>query len=188
MTQVLILFGVFLLALMLHYFIVMEGFEGTTNSSTSGKTPFSGLVDTLTFYSVKPAQSTGVSTGTPTNTFGQNANQSTGAAIDNATIQRDVKLGPKDHANSSIAERAKMPTNADQVSAKVTNVLQQGKEYLQSGCKPKPIPGPTPGPTPGPKPCPTPCKCPEPKPVPFPCNSSDYIRKDQIPCWGCSLK
>jgi hypothetical protein len=216
MTQVLILFGVFLLALMLHYFIVMEGFQGTASkASTTGNTPFSELIDKLTFFSTPPAPptvvvATAVPTATPTATVSKTADAAATKAdvkaaeasatkadakkVDGAPTAeastKDVKVGPKDTANESVAERTKAPLIPETVSSKVTDAIQQGKEYLRSGCKPKPRPTPTPGcrpkPTPEP-PCPEP-SCPEPKPVPFPCNSSDYIRKDQIPCWGCSLK
>ena len=112
------------------------------------------------------------------------------APNDSTPSKKEVAVGPKDTANASIAERTEKPVTPDSVSSKVTSALQQGKEFLQSGCKPKPrpVPPPCPGPAPEPPaPCPTP-DCPTPKPVPFPCNSDDYIRKDQIPCWGCTLK
>ena len=216
MTQVLILLGVFLLALMLHYFVVLEGFEGTVVSppknSIANQTPFSELIDKLTFFStasVPPVvaltapvipvpvatapidTSAKASDASNTNNI---ANKTNGAPVDAiaSAFTKNPKIGPKDIANESIAERMKQVDSTNKISSTVTNVLQQGNEYLKTGCKPKPRPGPGPGPgpSPGTAPCPGPssCKCPEPKPVPFPCNSSDYIRKDQIPCWGCSLK
>jgi hypothetical protein len=193
MTQVLILFGVFLLALMLHYFIVMEGFQGSgATAPTTSQTPFSILIDKLTFFSIPPAPPTAMNANaaeaSATKADAKNVN---GAPTAEVSI-KGVKIGPKDTANESVAERTKIPLIPETVSSKVTDAIQQGKEYLRSGCKPKPIPTPTPTPgckpKPGPNPTPNSCKCPEPKPVPFPCNSSDYIRKDQIPCWGCSLK
>lgn len=208
MTQVLILFGVFLLALMLHYFVVMEGFQ---DAATPEQTPFSDLIDKLTFFSTPPAPPAVVVATTTAATSATAAEAETKALEESATktdakaaeasatkadakkvegapattaeTTKDVKTGPKDVANESVAERSTKPLIPEEVSSKVTNALQQGKEFLQSGCKPKPRPEP---PCPGPEPpCP---RCPEPKPVPFPCNSSDYIRKDQIPCWGCTLK
>jgi len=196
MTQVLILFGVFLLALMLHYFVVMEGFEGTVKPAAPtapGQTPFSELINKLTFFSTPPTPPPTPSTVTQPVT---NTKKVGGAPVATAPTIINVSLGPKDIANQSISERTNKPLTPEKVNASVTNAIQQGKEYLKTGCKPKPTPGPKPGPTPGPNPGPNPgpdpecnsCKCPEPKPIPFPCNSSDYIRKDQIPCWGCSLK
>jgi len=203
MTQVLILFGVFLLALMIHYFIVMEGFQGSgATAPTTGQTPFSILIDKLTFFSIPPAPPTAPPTVMNANAAEASATKADAKKVDGAPTAeisiKGVKIGPKDTINESVAERSKVPLIPETVSSKVTDAIQQGKEYLRSGCKPKPIPTPTPTPTPtpgrkpkpnpGPNPTPNSCKCPEPKPVPFPCNSSDYIRKDQIPCWGCSLK
>jgi hypothetical protein len=233
MTQVLILLGVFLAALMLHYFIVVEGFSDSSKTGSEA-TPFSELIDKLTFFSTSSIPTPGgkdssmkqteetktaldttketvkeavkeavkevakeggdassVKAAEPTDTKKDTKN-TVAAPTDAASTTKDVVVGPKDVANESIAERTKEPVVPKEVSSTVTNVLQQGKEFLQSGCKPKPRPKPTPppcpAPSPGPGPDPTPCNCPTPKPVPFPCNSSDYIRKDQIPCWGCTLK
>jgi hypothetical protein len=223
MTQVLILFGVFLLALMLHYFIVMEGFQGGTTQESTGQTPFSELIDKLTFFSTPPAppavvvQTVAAADATTTAAKAADTKATDTKAADTKaadtkatdakaaeasatkadakkvegaptteTSTKDVKVGPKDTANESVAERSKAPLIPESISSKVTDALQQGKEYIRSGCRPKPRPQPAPCPAPEPS-CPEP-SCPEPKPVPFPCNSSDYIRKDQIPCWGCSLK
>ena len=208
MTQVLILFGVFLLALMLHYFIVMEGFEGEPTQESTGQTPFSELIDKLTFFSTPPAPPavvvqtvTAAPDATTTDTKAADTKAADAKAAEASatkadakkvegaptteTSTKDVKVGPKDTANESVAERSTAPLIPDSVSSKVTDALQQGKEYIRSGCRPKPRPQPAPCPAPEPGPEPS---CPEPKPVPFPCNSSDYIRKDQIPCWGCTLK
>ena len=99
------------------------------------------------------------------------------------TVVRDelkgVKEGPKDAANKDLVDRAtKALKNTAEATEKVsTNALEQGKwfrtaadggscPYAQSqqmavGAEPVPVP---------------------------PFNMDDYIRKDSIPCWACTLK
>ncbi len=100
------------------------------------------------------------------------------------TVVRDelkgVKEGPKDAANKDLADRATKGLEKDAkavCSEKVsTNSLEQGKWFRTAADG----------------------NCPyaqaqqmavgaEPVPVP-PFNMDDYIRKDSIPCWACTLK
>ncbi len=201
--QIVILLVFVSFALLVNYFVVREGFSDSTKQA-SNQSSFPDLIDKLTFFStasvsvpaivstttkkattpeekleeeidkaVRAAESTDrkkYSKKTEAAPAGTTAKDTIHAEAE--AISKDIAMGPKDTANVSIAERSKKPVLPTKASSTITNALRQGKEFFQSGYKP----------TPTPRPCPTP------KPVPFPCNSSDYIRKDQIPCWGCTLK
>ncbi len=73
--------------------------------------------------------------------------------------------------NEIISQRQTTPINTDSSNANDSESTQQGKEYNKS-CK-KSCEGPCPRNKDG--------TCP---PVP---DMSEYIRKDQIPCWNCTL-
>jgi hypothetical protein len=98
------------------------------------------------------------------------------------TVVRDelkgIKEGPKDAANKDLADRATKALKKDAAAgaATTTNSLEQGKWFRTAADG----------------------NCPyaqaqqmavgaEPVPVP-PFNMDDYIRKDSIPCWACTLK
>ena len=100
------------------------------------------------------------------------------------TVVRDelkgVKEGPKDVVNKELADRAtgalKKDESAESTEKVRTNSLEQGKWFRTAADG----------------------NCPyaqaqqmavgaEPVPVP-PFNMDDYIRKDSIPCWACTLK
>ncbi len=70
--------------------------------------------------------------------------------------------------NEAIAGRQTTPVAPDASDSCKSDALQQGKEYT-SECKKGPCPAHKDGSCPG---------------VP---DMSEYIKKDQIPCWGCTL-
>ena len=85
-----------------------------------------------------------------------------------------VKKGPKDGVNQVIESRSTNPL-APQVPSIKTNGLEQGSWFRnasQEGC-PYAMGQQVDA---------------NAQPVPFPIDMNDYIRKDSIPCWGCSLK
>jgi hypothetical protein len=86
-----------------------------------------------------------------------------------------VKLGPKDQVNGKLSERTTEPVKPETPIAPKTNGLVQGSWFrsaAQEGCpyaQGQQVDPSLP-------------------PQPFPIDMNDYIRKDSIPCWACTLK
>lgn len=86
-----------------------------------------------------------------------------------------VKLGPKDQVNGKLSERTTEPVKPETPIAPKTNGLAQGSWFrsaAQEGCpyaQGQQVDPSLP-------------------PQPFPIDMNDYIRKDSIPCWACTLK
>lgn len=88
------------------------------------------------------------------------------------TQLKDVKLGPKDDVNKDLAKRSTEPVKPAAAPKADSDALQQGSWFRSAAAEGCPY-------AQGQKP--------SEDPVP-PFDMSQYIRKDQIPCWGCTLK
>lgn len=178
---------------------------GASTSSTPGVAPkstestpsgmkFSELIQTLMTYgpvqvghgadlvkplSEAPLTETNTKTITPSTTkYGDSK-----ASVDDIkktireeiqSLMGNVKTGPKDGVNKVIEHRATDPI-VPTVPKVSTNSLEQGSWFRnasQEGC-PYAMGQQVDA---------------NAQPVPFPIDMNDYIRKDSIPCWGCSLK
>lgn len=85
---------------------------------------------------------------------------------------KDVKLGPKDSVNKDLAERSTEPVKPAAAPKADSDALQQGSWFRSAaseGCPYAQGQASTEDPVP-------------------PFDMSQYIRKDKIPCWGCTLK
>jgi hypothetical protein len=197
MVQVYFFLLVFLAAILLHYMLVLEHFSVSTpntattatTATTTPSTPqrsFSDMISTLITYvpgkdnkaltsaSYDPVAAN-TNTSTSTNSIlgaGSNAylDQIRGVVRDELGVQlKDIKLGPKDTQNTALASR-----NTAAVSAAVDQAnsdgLVQGQDYRTDPS------------------CPYANGQKQPKAEPYPIDMNDYVRKDSIPCWGCTLK
>jgi hypothetical protein len=88
------------------------------------------------------------------------------------THLKDIKMGPKDDVNKDLANRSTEPVKPVTASKADSDALQQGTWFRSAAAE----------------------GCPYAQgqvstedPVP-PFDMSQYIRKDKIPCWGCTLK
>jgi hypothetical protein len=162
-----------------------------TAAPTQPKTPtglkFSELVQTLMAYApIQEAQqkpstaSTATTASTEASGETRSALTKTAAPIDEikSTIRdeiqaqlKGVKLGPKDLTNEDISKRSTEPVPPTAPKAN-SDALQQGSWFRSATDQGCPYAD---GQQAG-------------KPVPFPIDMNDYIRKDKIPCWGCTLK
>lgn len=88
---------------------------------------------------------------------------------------KEIKLGPKDCANDKISDRKTKPATTEDKTTTCSNSLSQGSWFRKAANE----------------------GCPYAQgqissanvtPQPFPIDMNDYIRKDSIPCWGCTLK
>jgi hypothetical protein len=197
MVQVYFFLLVFLAAILLHYMLVLEHFSDSSSTATTATTvttstpstpprTFSDVISTLISYtpgkdnkaltsaSYDPvaanagiATSSNVILGAGSNAY---LDQIRGVVRDELGVQlKDVKLGPKDAQNTALASR-----NTAAVSAAVDQAnsdgLVQGQDYRTD---------PT---------CPYANGQNPPKAEPYPIDMNEYVRKDSIPCWGCTLK
>jgi hypothetical protein len=87
----------------------------------------------------------------------------------------EVKAGPKDVTNKVLEDRSTTPVKPEVPKKAASNSLEQGAWFRNAASE----------------------GCPyamgqqvdaNAQPVPFPIDMNDYIRKDSIPCWGCTLK
>jgi hypothetical protein len=87
----------------------------------------------------------------------------------------EVKAGPKDASNKALEDRSTIPVKPEAPKKAASNSLEQGAWFRNAASE----------------------GCPyamgqqvdaNAQPVPFPIDMNDYIRKDSIPCWGCTLK
>lgn len=83
----------------------------------------------------------------------------------------NVAMGPKDTQNAKLADRNASPVETKVSSEVNSDALQQGADYRSSSECPY-AQGQAPGGA----------------VMPYPIDMNDYIRKDSIPCWGCTLK
>lgn len=88
------------------------------------------------------------------------------------TQLKDVKLGPKDSVNKDIAERSTEPVKPAAAPKADSDALQQGSWFRSAASEGCPY---------------AQGQASSEEPVP-PFDMSQYIRKDKIPCWGCTLK
>ena len=111
-------------------------------------------------------------------------NMSTSAPVDdnNKTVRDEirtalgeVKVGPKDGVNKKLEDRCTTPVQPIAPKKAASNSLEQGAWFRNAASE----------------------GCPYAmgqqvdasiQPVPSPIDMNDYIRKDSIPCWGCTLK
>jgi hypothetical protein len=89
---------------------------------------------------------------------------------------KSVKTGPKDAVNEDISKRSTEPVKPETPSVQ-TNALAQGSWFQTAaqGCPYAQGQSQT-------------QLDPSLQPIPYPIDMNDYIRKDSIPCWGCTLK
>lgn len=179
-TLIVILMGVIATS----YYVNKEGFEDLTSSLTNaiqsaeggliaeGSAMSNALTNTLSGQQIAP-----LAAAPPANTAvsGQESEiVISGSGFDAMTLQqkseilKDVQQLVK---NEIISQRQTTPINTNLSNTDDSESTQQGKEYNKS-CK-KECEGPCPRNKDG--------TCP---PVP---DMSEYIRKDQIPCWNCTL-
>jgi len=85
---------------------------------------------------------------------------------------KDVKLGPKDSVNKDLAERSTEPVKPAAAPKADSDALQQGSWFRSAASEGCPY---------------AQGQASSEEPVP-PFDMSQYIRKDKIPCWGCTLK
>jgi hypothetical protein len=87
----------------------------------------------------------------------------------------EVKAGPKDATNKKLEDRSTTPVSPVVPKKAASDSLEQGSWFRNAASE----------------------GCPyamgqqvdaNAQPVPFPIDMNDYIRKDSIPCWGCTLK
>jgi hypothetical protein len=163
----------------------------TPAATTAPKTPvglkFSELVQTLMAYTPiqEAQQKTASAIATTTSAVATEAAKEkdnslvkTAAPIDEikATIRdeikeqlKGVKMGPKDMTNDDISKRSTEPIPPTAPKVK-SDALEQGSWFRSAtdqGC---------------------PYADGQQTAQPYPIDMNDYIRKDKIPCWGCTLK
>jgi hypothetical protein len=80
---------------------------------------------------------------------------------------KEIKKGPKDSANDKISDRTTSKDSTKDTSC--SDSLAQGKWFRTADNESCPYAAGQ-------------------KPIPYPIDMNDYIRKDSIPCWGCTLK
>ena len=88
------------------------------------------------------------------------------------TQLKDVKLGPKDEVNKDLANRSTEPVKPAAAPKADSDALQQGSWFRSAAAEGCPY---------------AQGQASTEDPVP-PFDMSQYIRKDKIPCWGCTLK
>jgi len=103
---------------------------------------------------------------------------------------QEIRKGPKDYSNAHIQYRMLNGTDTTMRPGTNSDSLQQGAWFRTSGDKSAYANSQeSSSPTCSNPACPNAAtSCEDTDSVPAPFNSSDYIRKDQIPCWGCKLK
>jgi hypothetical protein len=88
---------------------------------------------------------------------------------------KGLKLGPKDCANDKISDRKTKPATDKDKTTTCSDSLSQGSWFRTAANEGCPY---AQGQT----------SSANVTPQPFPIDMNDYIRKDSIPCWGCTLK
>jgi hypothetical protein len=88
---------------------------------------------------------------------------------------KNLKLGPKDSANDKLSDRKTKPATTEDKTTTCSNSLSQGSWFRTAATEGCPY---AQGQT----------SSANVTPQPFPIDMNDYIRKDSIPCWGCTLK
>lgn len=164
--------------------------EPSTTPSTTASTgfKFSELVKTLMSYdgiaAAQASQSTPqASVSAPAKALATKASEPSPTTTDMSNLKEFVsdevsnqlakyKLGPKDVQNTVVVDRKTTPLAATTPEAS-SDALEQGKWFRNENST----------------------ACPYATgqqatgfPQPYPIDMNDYVRKDSIPCWGCSLK
>jgi len=160
----------------------------TGNHEASSGLKFSELVQSLLSYSpqqqqmqvveVLPIQASTASAsdllGAPTDSATHGSNffdKIRGIVHDEVSGQLGAGSNVKDHQNKAIADRSSDIYTTDAPDKMSSDSLQQGQDYQTD------------------KDCPYAHGQTSGKNVdPYPIDMNDYIRKDRIPCWGCTLK
>jgi hypothetical protein len=82
---------------------------------------------------------------------------------------KEIKKGPKDDVNDKLSDRNTKPASSEDKTATCSDSLAQGNWFRSAADEGCPYAAGQ-------------------APVPYPIDMSEYIRKDSIPCWGCTLK
>lgn len=146
------------------------GTTAGTDASGTTSTNFRTLINSLGLYT--PSQNNSAITNSQNTPVAANSNLDDirNLVEDEVTSQlRDIKLGPKDMQNNALATRNTAAVSAAAYQAN-SDGLVQGQDYRTDPS------------------CPYANGQMQPKAEPYPIDMNDYVRKDSIPCWGCTLK